>query len=100
MKNTTLLRNGRVEFPDAVTTRGRKHLQLLQHAVSRGSRGIILFAVNRPEGDTFSVARDIDPDYHAELLRSIDLGVEPIALRLQHEPRRIVPGETLPLSLD
>ena len=100
VKNTTLLRNDHIEFPDAVTTRGRKHLQLLQHAVAHGCRGIILFAVNRPEGEAFSVARDIDPDYHAELLRSIDLGVEVIALRLKHEPRRIIPGETLPLVLD
>jgi len=99
VKNTTLLRDGRIEFPDAVTSRGRKHLQLLQHAVARGCRGIILFAVNRPEGDRFSVARDIDPDYHAELLRSIDRGVEAIALRLRHEPDRVVPGETLPLDL-
>ena len=99
VKNTTLFRRGRVEFPDAVTSRGRKHLQLLQHAVAQGLRGVILFAVNRPEGQSFAVARDIDPGYHEELVRSLEQGVEALALRLNHENGRIVPGETLPVDL-
>ena len=99
VKNTTLFRNNEIQFPDAVTTRGRKHLQLLQHAVNKGHRGIILYAVNRPEGDVFRVASDIDPEYHNTLIATHDKGVEIIALRLQHTDTGVMPGELLPVSL-
>jgi len=100
IKNATLFRDGRVLFPDAVTVRGRKHLQLLQHAVQQGHRGVILFAVNRPEGNSLGIAADIDPAYHQTLLEAQDRGVEILALRLVHTETGVTPGEPLPLWLD
>ncbi len=100
IKNATLFRDGRVLFPDAVTVRGRKHLKLLQHAVQQGHRGIMLFAVNRPEGNSFGIAGDIDPAYHQTLLEAKDSGVEIRALRLIHNETGVIPGEWLPLFLD
>lgn len=84
VKNTTLLVGQAVRFPDAVTERGRKHLELLALAVARGARGIILFAVNRPEGRWFEPAADIDPQYAQTLSRVVDAGVEVIVARLAH----------------
>jgi sugar fermentation stimulation protein A len=84
VKNTTLLIGEAVRFPDAVTTRGRKHLELLALAVARGTRGIILFAVNRPEGRWFEPAAEIDPQYARTLERVVDAGVEVIVARLRH----------------
>lgn len=84
VKNTTLLVGEAVRFPDAVTERGRKHLELLALAVARGARGIILFAVNRPEGRWFEPAADIDPQYAQTLSRVVDAGVEVIIARLAH----------------
>lgn len=84
VKNTTLLAGDVVRFPDAVTERGRKHLELLALAVTRGMRGIILFAVNRPEGRWFEPAADIDPQYAETLARVVDAGVEVIVARLRH----------------
>lgn len=84
VKNTTLLVGEAVRFPDAVTERGRKHLELLALAVARGARGIILFAVNRPEGRWFEPAADIDPQYAQTLSRVVDAGVEVIVARLAH----------------
>jgi sugar fermentation stimulation protein A len=84
IKNTTLLVGDSVRFPDAITERGRKHLELLALAVARGARGVILFAVNRPEGRWFEPAADIDPEYARTLTRVLDAGVEVIAARLRH----------------
>lgn len=84
VKNTTLLVGDAVKFPDAVTVRGRKHLELLALAVARGARGIILFAVNRPEGRWFEPAAEIDPQYAETLSRVVDAGVEVIVARLRH----------------
>lgn len=84
VKNTSLIMDDRILFPDAVTVRGRKHLQLLAHAVRNGFRGVILFALNRPEGAVFSPARQIDPDYADTLVEVLDAGVEALAVRLCH----------------
>lgn len=84
VKNTTLLVGDAVRFPDAVTERGRKHLELLALAVARGARGIILFAVNRPEGRWFEPAAEIDPGYAETLHRVVEAGVEVVVARLRH----------------
>lgn len=84
VKNTTLLSGDTVRFPDAITERGRKHLELLALAVARGARGVILFAVNRPEGRWFEPAADIDPQYAQTLARVQRAGVEIIVARLRH----------------
>ena len=84
IKNTTLLDGDCIRFPDAITERGRKHLQLLLEAVIRGWRGVIIFAVNRPEGRAFEPAWEIDPDYSETLEIVAQLGVEVLATRLRH----------------
>lgn len=89
VKNTTLLLGESVQFPDAVTERGRKHLDLLALAVRRGYRAVILFAVNRPEGRWFEPAAGIDPDYADTLARVVDAGVEMVVARLRHGERTL-----------
>ena len=84
VKNTTLLRGCAVQFPDAVTERGRKHLELLLHMVKQKYRAVLVFAVNRPEGDYFEPAAEVDPRY-AERLEFVSVqGVEVMAVRLRH----------------
>jgi sugar fermentation stimulation protein A len=85
VKNVTLWQGDALRFPDAVTTRGRKHLELLGEACKQGYRGVMVYALNRPEGERFKPADDIDPEY-AETLRRVvhDAGVEVLALRILH----------------
>lgn len=99
VKNTTLLLDDRIQFPDAVTERGRKHLLLLAHAVKAGHRGVILFALNRPEGEVFSPARQIDPAYADTLAKVIDRGVEAMAVRIRHTPKGVRMGGLVPVAL-
>lgn len=99
VKNTTLLVDERIQFPDAVTERGRKHLMLLAHAVEAGFRGVILFALNRPEGDVFSPARKIDPAYADTLSEVIEKGVEAMAVRIRHTPKGVRMGGLVPIAL-
>ncbi len=84
VKNSTLLVDNQIRFPDAVTERGRKHLLLLAHAVKQGYRGVILYAINRPEGKNFSPARQIDPRYADTLCEVLAIGVEALAVRICH----------------
>ena len=100
VKNTTLYADGAIRFPDAVTDRGRKHLLLLRHAVRAGHRGVILFAVNRPEGNYFAPAREVDPRYAETLAEVTADGVEAMAVRIRHTPKGVRMGGLLEIRLD
>ncbi|MES9960115.1 MAG: DNA/RNA nuclease SfsA [Sedimenticola sp.] len=85
VKSVTLWDGERLRFPDAVSERATKHLKALRHAVEVGFRGVILFALNRPEGACFSPAGDIDPVYAQTLAEVMEAGVEAYALRIRHD---------------
>jgi sugar fermentation stimulation protein A len=86
VKNVTLWQGDALAFPDAVTTRGLKHLNLLAEACRQGYRGVMVYALNRPEGEGFRAAAEIDPAYAATLRKVVKEGVEAIALRIEHQP--------------
>jgi len=99
IKNTTLLRDGLLQFPDAVSLRARKHLGVLRRMVDGGDRAMILFAVNRPEGSVFQPADHIDPEYGRVLREVAEQGVELLAVRLVHSHRGINVGDAIPIGL-
>jgi len=68
VKNVTLSRTEKLaEFPDAVTSRGAKHIDELIKAKAKGYDIYLMFVIQRDDCDRFSIARDIDPKY-ADLL--------------------------------
>ncbi len=70
VKNVTLSRkNGLAEFPDAVTTRGLKHINELIKASKKNYKIYILYLIQRDDCEIFSIASDIDPNY-ANALKS------------------------------
>ena len=100
IKNVTLLEGDRLRFPDAVSERALKHLNCLQAAVEQGLRGVILFALNRPEGSCFSPAGRIDPAYAKRLEEVLALGVEAIALRIRYTGKGMIGEGIVPVVLD
>ena len=80
VKNVTLCCEPKIAcFPDAVTTRGQKHLRDLVLAVEQGWRAVIFFLVQRGEAEAFQPADSIDPEY-GQLLRAAQFsGVEILA---------------------
>nr|WP_295880383.1 DNA/RNA nuclease SfsA [uncultured Thiohalocapsa sp.] len=99
VKNVTLLDGAHLRFPDARSERGRKHLALLTAAVASGRRGVMLFALNRPEGERFGPAWDIDPAYGEALLAAAAAGVELLAVRMVHTADGIAVGAAVALDL-
>ena len=68
VKNVTLSRKKSVaEFPDAVTSRGLKHIKELIKAKQKGYEIYMLYLIQRDDCDRFELAKDIDPKY-CELL--------------------------------
>ena len=81
VKSVTLLNDGHGYFPDAVTTRGQKHLRELMDMVTQGHRAVLLFAVLHSGINDIAAASHIDPIY-AKLLKEARLvGVEIIAYK-------------------
>lgn len=76
VKSCTLVKNGRAFFPDAVTLRGRKHLETLVEARRVGFRACILFIVQRNDATTFSPNDVTDPDFGKALRRATAKEVE------------------------
>lgn len=80
VKNVTLLvGDGLGTFPDAVTSRGRKHLRELMAVVAAGERGVLFFNVAHSGIRRVEPAWDIDPHYAETLVEAVEAGVEVLA---------------------
>lgn len=102
VKNTTMRRDlaaGPLEFPDAVTTRGAKHLVELADMVKAGHRAVMFYLVQREDGDRFTVAADIDPAYAEGLAVARKAGVEVLCYRCRLNPEAIEVEKPVPLDL-
>jgi len=72
VKNVTLSRKKALaEFPDAVTTRGLKHINELLKASKKNYKIFILYLIQRDDCKSFTVAKDIDPNYASALKKAI-----------------------------
>ncbi|MEH6469121.1 MAG: DNA/RNA nuclease SfsA [Porticoccus sp.] len=99
VKNTTLgAGDGRILFPDAVTTRGTKHLRELISMVQQGHRAVLVFCVQHTGAESVDPADDIDPTYGLTLREAIAAGVEVLAYGCQLTPEEIVINQRLPFS--
>jgi len=81
VKSVTLLDNNHGYFPDAVTTRGQKHLRELIDMVEQGHRAVLFFAVLHSGINDISAASHIDPTYATLLKEARISGVEIIAYK-------------------
>lgn len=102
VKNTTMRRDlsdGPVEFPDAVTSRGTKHLVELSDMVAEGHRAVMFYLVQREDSDVFTVADDIDPTYADALQKAIKAGVEVLCYGCSMSPEEINVTRQLKISL-
>tara|TARA_A100001011_G_C14294619_1_gene837852 strand:+ start:1852 stop:2556 length:705 start_codon:yes stop_codon:yes gene_type:complete len=72
VKNVTLSRKLKVaEFPDAVTSRGSKHIKELIKASKKNYKIYIAFIIQREDCNQFLIAKDIDPLYSKLLSKAI-----------------------------
>ena len=90
VKNVTLFREEKTaEFPDAVTSRGSKHLLTLIDAIKKGYKSYLLFLVQIQNMDNFKIAKDIDPEYYKNYLLAKKAGVNFLAYRCDISSKKI-----------
>jgi len=76
IKNCTLVEEGVAMFPDAVTTRGQKHLDELVDLKRQGHRAVIFYLIQRMDALAFTPAAMIDTVYAQKLHHAVENGVE------------------------
>lgn len=95
VKSVTLKEGDLLMFPDAVTTRGQKHLQELMEVRARGGRAVLFFAVLREGGSRFEAASHIDPEYARLLEEAKAAGVEVLLYRARFDGSAVVLQERM-----
>lgn len=99
IKNCTLVEAGKAMFPDAVTTRGQKHLDELIRLKQEGHRAVIFYLVQRMDATSFSPAALIDPTYARKLIHAVEKGVEILTRDVHIDPAMIRLRRALPVRL-
>lgn len=101
VKSVTLEESkGLVKFPDAVTSRGAKHLRELTHLVQQGHRAVLFFCVQVNGAKKMEVAEAIDPEYAKTLVQAVNAGVEVFAWRAKLSPTEAVLETAIPFLQD
>ena len=91
VKNVTLFRDKKTaEFPDAITTRGSKHLVTLIDAIKKGYKTYLIFLVQIQNMEYFKIAKDIDEEYHKNYIAAKKAGVNFLAYRCKISTKEIL----------
>jgi sugar fermentation stimulation protein A len=81
VKSTTLIEESVAKFPDAVTARGRRHVNDLMKARGEGYRACVLFVVQRDDARAFAPCDEVDPEFGKALRNAAANGVEVYAYK-------------------
>ena len=91
VKNVTLFRDKETaEFPDAITSRGSKHLLTLIDAINKGYKGYLIFLVQIQNMKYFKIAKDIDKEYYENYKKAKRVGVNFLAYRCDISSKKII----------
>ena len=99
IKNTTLREGDYATFPDAVTTRGQKHLEELILEVEKGHRAVMFYLAQRSDCTAFKPADSIDPTYGKLLRKAVKAGVEVLCYTCTLNEKGITLAKPLPIEL-
>ena len=90
VKNVTLFRDhNTAEFPDAITTRGSKHLMALIDATKKGYKTYLIFLVQIQNAENFKIARDIDNEYYKNYVAAKKAGINFLAYKCKISSKAI-----------
>jgi sugar fermentation stimulation protein A len=87
-------------FPDAVSARGKKHLQDLGLMVEKGYRAVLVFCVQRSDVSKMRAAHEIDAEYAQALKIAAQTGVEIYAYAADLTPKEVSLKQSLPVLID
>ncbi|MBU2977317.1 DNA/RNA nuclease SfsA [Alteromonas sp. C1M14] len=99
VKSVTLAEDGKGFFPDAKTTRGKKHCETLGALAESGIPTMLVFCVQHTGVNSVRLANHIDPEYGAAVLDARSKGMQIVALGCEINEQNIKVNQTLPVFL-
>ena len=99
IKNCTLVDHGVASFPDAVTTRGLRHIAELETLVNTGYRCVMFYFIQRMDAEVFKPADHIDSEYGKGLRRAVKRGLEVLAYDVAIDLNGIKLNRKIPYEL-
>jgi len=101
VKSVTAARcDGVAFFPDAVSKRAVRHLNLLASRSRQGMRAVLLYCVQRDDISAVRAANEIHPEYGHALLAAAKAGVEILAYRCRVSAEEISVTSRVDVLLD
>ena len=90
VKNVTLTRENKIaEFPDAITSRGTKHLKKLVDSMKKKYDPYVLFLTQIQGIEYFRISKDIDYNYYENYILAKKAGVNFLAYRCNLSSKEI-----------
>lgn len=99
VKSVTLVQEGVARFPDAITRRGRRHLEELRRVRVRGTRAAVVFVIQRDDARLFAPHWDSDAEFGEMLGDVAEHGVEVYAYGCQVHQHEICLSSPVPVAL-
>ena len=100
VKSVTFVEDRIAKFPDAITIRGKKHVELLTRLKNDGHQAGILFVCQRPDADLFEPMFDRDPAFASALLKAYNNGVNVWCITLNVNKTGITFNNEIPVNLN
>ena len=100
VKSVTLVEKGIAKFPDAVTERGKKHVEHLGAMAEKGICTMVLFVVQRPDAKLFQPQWERDPKFGFSLHKAWQKGLEVRVIHMKMTPNNLLYLGELPFNLN
>ena len=100
VKSVTLVEKGIAKFPDAVTKRGRKHIQHLSELSTEGLEVMVLFVVQRSDAECFQPKWERDPKFSNALFDAWQTGLQVRVIKLEMTTHAIYYLGEIPYQLN
>ena len=100
VKNVTISRKkGLAEFPDSKTARGLKHINELIKASKKNYKIFIIFLIQRDDCNSFTIAKDIDPDYASALVNAVKNKLNVLCYDCKFSPKGIKVNKRIKIKI-
>ena len=97
VKSVTLVENAAALFPDSLTERGQRQLDMLVRAMKQGHRAVILFVIQRSDAGVFVPNVPADFGFSDEALAGLRSGVKVYAYRCRVSRHSVFLSDSMPV---
>ena len=100
VKSVTLVENDVAKFPDAITTRGRKHVNHLKQLINLGYQALVIFVVQRSDATLFKPEWEKDPKFCSSLFNAWQSGVKIKVIKFHITKNEFILKGQIPFELN